>query len=100
MTHVINFDLPNIPESYVHRIGRTARAGASGIAYSFCDVDERKYLREIEALIRQPIEVVSDHPFVSTIAAPKRQNGASKPPRNNRQRRSRRPRRSRQARPV
>ena len=50
VSHVINFDLPNVPESYVHRIGRTARAGASGIAYSFCDVNERKYLHDIQKL--------------------------------------------------
>ena len=48
VTHVINYDLPNEPESYVHRIGRTARAGASGVAFSFCDNDERAYLRDIE----------------------------------------------------
>lgn len=52
ITHVINFELPNIPESYVHRIGRTARAGAAGTAISFCDVEEREYLRDIEKLIR------------------------------------------------
>jgi len=55
VTHVINFDLPNIAESYVHRIGRTARAGASGIAISFCDGEERPFLRSIEALIRERI---------------------------------------------
>ncbi len=53
VSHVINFDLPNIPDSYVHRIGRTARAGASGIAISFCAGDERAYLRDIEHLIRK-----------------------------------------------
>ena len=52
ISHVVNFDLPNIPESYVHRIGRTARAGADGIAISFCDGEERAYLRDIEKLIR------------------------------------------------
>ena len=52
ISHVVNFDLPNIPESYVHRIGRTARAGADGIAISFCDSEERAYLRDIEKLIR------------------------------------------------
>ena len=57
VTHVINFDLPNVPETYVHRIGRTARAGAGGFAISFCDSEERAYLRAIEALIRQPISV-------------------------------------------
>jgi ATP-dependent RNA helicase RhlE len=52
VSHVVNFDLPNIPESYVHRIGRTARAGADGVAISFCDAEERAYLRDIEKLIR------------------------------------------------
>jgi ATP-dependent RNA helicase RhlE len=67
ITHVINFDLPNIPESYVHRIGRTARAGAAGIAYSFCDGEERAYLRDIEKLIRQRVEV-QDHAFAGRAA--------------------------------
>jgi ATP-dependent RNA helicase RhlE len=56
ITHVVNFDLPNIADSYVHRIGRTARAGAEGIAISFCDHEERAYLRDIERLLRAPIE--------------------------------------------
>ncbi|HKY87906.1 MAG TPA: helicase-related protein, partial [Pseudorhodoplanes sp.] len=51
ITHVINFELPNVPESYVHRIGRTARAGADGVAISFCDGEERAFLRSIERLI-------------------------------------------------
>ena len=55
VSHVVNYDLPNIPESYVHRIGRTARAGAEGVAISFCDHDERAYLRDIERLIRMAI---------------------------------------------
>jgi superfamily II DNA/RNA helicase len=55
ISHVFNYDLPNIPESYVHRIGRTARAGADGIAISFCDAEERAYLRDIEKLIRMSI---------------------------------------------
>ncbi|MTW18547.1 DEAD/DEAH box helicase [Rhodoplanes serenus] len=55
VSHVVNYDLPNIPESYVHRIGRTARAGAEGIAISFCDAEERAYLRDIEKLIRMTI---------------------------------------------
>jgi len=58
VTHVINFDLPNVPESYVHRIGRTGRAGASGIALSFCDSEERAYLKDIERTIRRSIPVV------------------------------------------
>jgi ATP-dependent RNA helicase RhlE len=55
ITHVINYDMPNIPETYVHRIGRTARAGANGIAISFCDADERPFLRDIEKLIRMTV---------------------------------------------
>jgi ATP-dependent RNA helicase RhlE len=58
VTHVINFDLPNIPESYVHRIGRTARAGASGVAISLCGPDERPFLRDIERLIRSKVPVL------------------------------------------
>lgn len=67
ITHVINYDLPNEPESYVHRIGRTARAGAAGIAYSFCNVEERPYLRDIERLIRRQISITADHPYASRI---------------------------------
>ncbi|MCA1999497.1 MAG: DEAD/DEAH box helicase, partial [Hyphomicrobiales bacterium] len=59
VTHVINFDLPNVPESYVHRIGRTARAGAAGIAISFCSGEERPYLRDIERLTRQSVPVLA-----------------------------------------
>jgi len=59
ITHVINFELPNEPESYVHRIGRTARAGGTGIAISFCDSSERAYLRDIERIIRMKIELVA-----------------------------------------
>jgi superfamily II DNA/RNA helicase len=55
VSHVFNYDLPNVPESYVHRIGRTARAGAEGVAISFCDHEERAYLRDIEKLIRMAI---------------------------------------------
>jgi ATP-dependent RNA helicase RhlE len=62
LTHVINFELPNVPETYVHRIGRTGRAGASGIALSFCDAEEKEFLRDIEKLIGLRIPVVEDHP--------------------------------------
>ncbi|WP_455498209.1 DEAD/DEAH box helicase [Coprobacter sp.] len=65
LSHVINYDLPNIPETYVHRIGRTGRAGRSGVAFSFCDVEERTYLKDIEKLINKHISMVEDHPFVS-----------------------------------
>ncbi len=63
VTHVVNFELPNVPETYVHRIGRTGRAGAAGIAISLCDHEERAYLRDIERTIRQQIPVVADHAF-------------------------------------
>lgn len=61
---VINYELPNVPETYVHRIGRTGRAGASGNAISFCDAEEREYLRDIQKLITAAIPVVNDHPYV------------------------------------
>lgn len=67
ITHVINFDLPNESESYVHRIGRTARAGKEGMAISFCAADERPFLRDIEKLIRQSVMVIEGHPFESTV---------------------------------
>ncbi|NOR76002.1 MAG: ATP-dependent helicase, partial [Draconibacterium sp.] len=62
---VINFDLPNIAETYVHRIGRTGRADSSGVALSFCDVDEKPYLRDIQKLIKQRIPVIEEHPFLN-----------------------------------
>jgi len=66
LSHVINFDLPEIPESYVHRIGRTGRAGHGGTAISFCDIEERKSLRDIERLCARAIPRVTDHPFPPT----------------------------------
>ncbi|MEO6069834.1 MAG: DEAD/DEAH box helicase [Chitinophagaceae bacterium] len=65
LTHVINFDLPNVPETYVHRIGRTGRAGADGIAISFCDGEERAFLKDINKLIEQKIPA-KEHPFEKT----------------------------------
>jgi len=71
VSHVINFDLPNDAENYVHRIGRTARGGEKGEAISFCDAEERGYLRDIEKAIRQEVTVFSDHPFhAAAIAEP------------------------------
>jgi ATP-dependent RNA helicase RhlE len=70
ISHVINFDLPNIPESYVHRIGRTARAGRTGIAISFCDHEEREYLRDIEKLIKQRIPVAGEWRNSKPVPAP------------------------------
>ncbi|HEV7381393.1 MAG TPA: DEAD/DEAH box helicase [Dyadobacter sp.] len=63
LTHVINYEIPNIPETYVHRIGRTGRAGAKGIALSFCDAEEKGYLKDIHKLIAKNIPVVKDHPY-------------------------------------
>ncbi|MGN6106006.1 MAG: DEAD/DEAH box helicase [Kofleriaceae bacterium] len=67
VTHVINFDVPEVPETYVHRIGRTARAGATGMALTFCEVEERADLRAIEKLTRQEIPVVEGHPYESKV---------------------------------
>jgi len=83
ITHVVNYELPNVAETYVHRIGRTARAGAEGVAISFCDGSERSYLRDIERLTRRPIAVVgampapgSERPAPRQGPAPQqRQNG-------------------------
>jgi ATP-dependent RNA helicase RhlE len=77
LTHVINYDLPNIPETYVHRIGRTGRAGASGIAISFCDREEKMYLRDIQKLIGKTIPVVEEHPYVMVSYQPPVQSAAA-----------------------
>ncbi|KAF0228306.1 MAG: ATP-dependent RNA helicase [Beijerinckiaceae bacterium] len=72
VTHVINFELPNVSEAYVHRIGRTARAGASGIAMSFCSNEERPFLRDIEKLTRLPVPVLAlPEGFVMTAPPPR-----------------------------
>jgi ATP-dependent RNA helicase RhlE len=75
LSHVINFELPNIPETYVHRIGRTGRAGASGKAISFCGMEEKMLLRDINKLIATSIPVMQDHPYQMEDA------GLSLPPR-------------------
>ena len=64
LEQVFNYDLPNVSETYVHRIGRTGRADASGESISFCNAEERAYLQSIEKLIKQPIPLVTDHPFI------------------------------------
>lgn len=68
LSHVINFDLPSVPETYVHRIGRTGRAGMGGTAWSFCDQEEKKYLRDIQKLIAKKIPVIEEQPYVQTTA--------------------------------
>jgi len=89
ISYVINYDLPNISETYIHRIGRTGRANASGIALSFCNMEERAYLQDIEKLISQKIRVIEDHPFVDdgTEVSPKK---TTRPPRKKPQQRRRR----------
>jgi ATP-dependent RNA helicase RhlE len=84
LSHVINYEIPNVPETYVHRIGRTGRAGASGVAYSFCDAEEKEYLRDIQKLIGKQVPVISDQPFPmsaqmsTTASAPVQRQGQSR----------------------
>ncbi len=66
LSHVINFDLPEVPETYVHRIGRTGRAGLSGVALSFCSDEEQQYFKAIEKLVTKKMDVVGDHPYISS----------------------------------
>ena len=76
LPYVINFDLPNIPETYVHRIGRTGRAGNEGLAISFCGKDEQTYLKDIQKLIRLQIKVIEGHPYpYSETDTPEKQEG-------------------------
>ena len=70
LSHVINYDLPNIPETYVHRIGRTGRAGRSGAAFSFCDSEEKVYLKDIERLTGRHIPEIQEHPFNAGVVRP------------------------------
>ncbi len=87
MEFVINFELSNMPETYVHRIGRTGRAGAKGTAYSFCDAEEKPYLKDIEKLIGKKIQIIDDHAYPlldnNPVKAPKLQH--HNPNRNSRQ---------------
>lgn len=76
---VINYDLPNVPETYVHRIGRTGRAEASGIALSFCDKEERPYLRDIEKLIKQSVPRMPEHQFTDDISEEETQKETQNP---------------------
>jgi ATP-dependent RNA helicase RhlE len=70
LAYVINFEIPNIPETYVHRIGRTGRAGANGTAFSFCETEERPYLRDIQKLIGKQIPIITDHPYITASVVP------------------------------
>ncbi len=79
LEYVINYEMSNIPETYVHRIGRTGRAGAKGTALSFCDAEEKEYLRDVEKLIAKKIPVIDNHPFPlmdhNPVKAPKQEQG-------------------------
>lgn len=88
LSYVVNYDLPNVAESYVHRIGRTGRAGASGLAVSFCMLEERPFLKDIEKLIQQQIPVIEEHDF------PFKMEDAAEPSLKKQGQRGRRPQRS------
>lgn len=95
VTHVFNYEIPNVPETYVHRIGRTGRAGATGLAVSFCDPEEKPFLRDIEKLIRKNVEVIKnplpEEVSMTVISSPVKQHGIN--PRNNNARQHGRPKR-------
>jgi len=79
LSHVINFELPNVPETYVHRIGRTGRAGFSGIAFSFCDDEEKEFLRDIQKLIGKSVPMATDNPFPMEDTSLNRPHHAPRP---------------------
>ncbi len=86
LTHVINYEIPNIPETYVHRIGRTGRAGASGISLSFCDQEEEEFIRDIQKLIGKQIPLATENPYpltrdgmASRVSKPQRQSTRQQP---------------------
>jgi ATP-dependent RNA helicase RhlE len=96
LTHVINYEIPNIPETYVHRIGRTGRAGASGISISFCDAEEQEFIADIQKLIGKPIPMAVSNPYAMvrdgfTSRAPKPQRQSPKKTSRNGEQRSNRP---------
>jgi ATP-dependent RNA helicase RhlE len=86
LTHVINYEIPNIPETYVHRIGRTGRAGASGISFSFCDDEEKEFIHDIQKLIGKQIPLAIENPYpltrdgiASRVSKPQRQSTKQQP---------------------
>ena len=82
ISHVVNFDIPNVPETYVHRIGRTARAGAKGVAISLCDAEEAVFLRDIEKLIRMSIPATDHSSLVRQARQSAKQSRSMRPPDN------------------
>ena len=93
ISHVINYDMPNEAEVYVHRIGRTGRAGTPGVAWSFCGVEERYLLNAVEELLDQSIEIISDHPFPSPLTRRSPMDKEATPVKKKHWRRTSRPRR-------
>jgi ATP-dependent RNA helicase RhlE len=83
LSFVINYELPNVPETYVHRIGRTGRAGASGSALSFCDQEEKEYLRDIIKILKKDIEIVKEHPFKGGVTTDLQSKATVKTPQAN-----------------
>ena len=83
ITHVINYELPNVPETYIHRIGRTGRAGASGISFSFCDAEETAELKDIHKLLGKPIPTDMNHPYHTTFTGISRRPAPVQSPRGN-----------------
>ena len=97
VSHIINFDISNLPETYVHRIGRTGRAGKEGEAFSFCDPEERAYLKDLEKLTNQKIPVNENHPFALkdySFIPPAKKENKGKPARRGEQRNFSRPKKS------
>jgi ATP-dependent RNA helicase RhlE len=84
LSHVINYELPNVPETYVHRIGRTGRAGLNGIAFSFCEHEELPYLKDIQKLIGKSIDVNKSHPYHIDLSIPVKSSGQRTEPTKNR----------------
>jgi len=82
LPYVINFDLPNIPETYVHRIGRTGRAGSTGVAISFCSKDEAPYWKDIQKLIKVDVAVIADHPYPWHEGSPTEETAPQEKPQN------------------
>ena len=83
LSHVFNFDLPNVPETYIHRIGRTGGAGLGGTAIAFCDINEKPFLMDIEKLLRRKVTEVKDHPYPMLITTPEEKPAAKSQPARN-----------------
>lgn len=84
LSHVINYELPNVPETYVHRIGRTGRAGLNGVAFSFCEHEELPYLKDIQKLIGKSIDINKSHPYHMDLSIPVKSSGQRNEPTKNR----------------